>query len=176
MADPLVYDPTKGLGAIDKILMRGARDLRSMKEISALTGNRVSPEDCWLRIDELTNSRDIYSDAKVRMLVVDELMELKNKLVDASEYNLKDHGQTLLKVITEINKTLTANKFDMKKAMEEISQAQGQMMLRAISLALERSMFELEKRYPEVPAGELKEIYYLALPDVVKQIESQTSV
>ena len=102
------------------------------------------------------------------------MFELKDQLREqAIEFKNKDAVKPLISLLAQIDKTMAAEKFDLAKAMSEISRAHAALMLSAISLALERSFLELEKRYPDVKKSELTEIFQLAMPAVVREVESR---
>ena len=172
--DALTYDPNKGLGNMDRILLRGAKAHKSLKEISALTNGVIKPAEAGVRILEILDSRDWLSEAQKKMLLLDDMFELKDQLREqAIEFKNKDAVKPLISLLAQIDKTMAAEKFDLAKAMSEISRAHAALMLSAISLALERSFLELEKRYPDVKKSELTEIFQLAMPAVVREVESR---
>lgn len=168
------YDPSKGLGPFDKILLRAAGSRKSPNEMSIAVGGSLTAAQCAARVIELLDSRDWLSQAHQRMLLVDEMMGLKDALWEkAVEYQSVDHVKPLISVLTLIDKTLAADKFDLTKAMSEINRAHAQLMLSAIALTLERSFLELEKRYPDIEKTELLEVFHAAMPDVIHSIESK---
>jgi hypothetical protein len=169
----LVYDPSKGLSPFDRIMLKGAAAGKSPSEISELTNSVISPAACAARILEILEARDWLSQAQQRMLLTDELMELKDHLKErALEFRDKDSIKPLISMFTLIDKRLADNKFDLQAAMEQISRAHAQLMLSAIGLALERSFLELEKLYPDVQKSVLLAVFHEAMPDVVREIES----
>jgi hypothetical protein len=171
------YDRKKGLSSFDRLILRGAGAHKSLNEISAMTNGVIGPEAVGIRIFEILDARDFLSDAYQRMLLTDEIMELKDVLYEkAVSFGSIDHTRELIKVLTLIDKRLADNKFDLQKALTEITRAQSQLLLQGISLALERSFFELEKRYDNVTKAELLEIFHMAMPDVVREIESHVAV
>ncbi|MET4703037.1 hypothetical protein [Frigoribacterium sp. UYMn621] len=170
------YDRKKGLSTFDRLILRGAKAGKSPNEISDLTNGVIKPEVVAVRILEILDGRDWLSEAHQRMLLTDEIMELKDVLtVKAVEYGSIDHTRELIKVLTLIDKRLADNKFDLQSALTQISRAQSQLLLSGISLALERSFLELEKRYPEMRKAELLEIFHQAMPDAVREIESRVT-
>ena len=168
------YDRKKGLSTFDRIILRGAGARKSLNEISAQTSGVISPEAVGVRILEILDARDWLSEAHQRMLLTDEIMELKDVLyTKAVEYGSIDHTRELIKVLALIDKRLADSKFDLQSALTQISRAQSQLMLQGISLALERSFLELEKRYPEMRKAELLEVFHEAMPAAVREIEAR---
>lgn len=174
MTDVLAYDPKRGLGPLDRVLVRGASAGKSPNELSEITNGTVTPAQAAARVLDILAQRKWLSGAQKRDLLLDDMMAVKDSLMSkAIDYHSLEHIKPLISVLTQIDKTLAAEKFDMQKAMAQIDAAHGQIMLAAISLALERSMLELEKRYPNIDKGELLEVFHAAMPDVVKQIEGR---
>lgn len=174
--EALVYDPHAGLSSIDRILLRGAASHKSPRELSEMTNGTISPEDAAQRVLEVLDSRDWLSVAQAKMLLVDQMHELKDALMEkAIRYQSVAAAIPLVSVLQLIEKTIAAEKLDLNKAMAEISQAHARLMLQGISIALERSFLELEKRYPDIEKTELLEVFQMAMPDVVREIESHVS-
>lgn len=177
MSSLLQYDPKKGLSEIDRILLQGAAARKSMQELSELTNGMVKPAEAGQRVKDILSARDWLSQAEMRLLLIDDIMRLKDNLMSkAVTFNDLDAAKPLISVLTLLDKTLAADKFDMTKAMTEINRAHAQLMLSAISLALERSFLELEIRYPGLRKAELLEVFQMAMPDVVREIESRVPV
>jgi hypothetical protein len=171
------YDRKKGLSSFDRLILRGAKAGKSPNELSALTNGVISPEAVAIRVLEILDSRDWLSEAHQRMLLTDEINELKDSLFEkAVDFGSIDHTRELIKVVTLLDKRLADNKFDLQSALSQISRAQSQLMLSAVSVALERSFLELEKRYPEMRKAELLEIFHEAMPFAVREIESRVAV
>ena len=174
MNGAMKYEPERALGPIDKVLLRGASAGKSPNEISELTSGIVKPAQAAARIVEILDSRDWLSEAHKKSLLLDDLFALKDKLFTQTvDFGNLDAAKPLISVLGQIDKTLAANKFDLEKEMTEIKSAHARLMLSAISLALERSFLELEKRYPEIAKAELLEVFHAAMPDVVKEIEGR---
>jgi hypothetical protein len=173
----LTYRPENGLGNIDKILLRGASAGKSPNELSNLTNGVVKPAEAAVRVQQILDSRDWLSDAQRKALLLDNLHDLKEVLYEkAVTFKSLDAAKPLISLLGQIDKSLAAEKFDLTKAMTEINRAHAGLMLSAISLALERSFLELEKRYPTLQKAELTEIFQTAMPDVVREIESRVPV
>jgi hypothetical protein len=174
--EPSKYDPEKGLSEIDRILLRGASSGKSPEELSALTNGIVKPANAAGRVLAILESRDWLSQAQRKMLLIDDLMALKDvlysKAVGARD---GESAKPLVSVLTTIMKMLDADKLDIAQAMSQINRAHAQIMLQAISLALERSFLELEKAHPEIEKAELVSVFQSAMPAVVLEIESRVA-
>jgi hypothetical protein len=172
--ETLRYEPDKGLGNIDRILLRGAAAHKSWNEISKLTNGVLKPAECAVRVTDILDERDPLSEAQKKLLLIDDMMQVKDHLMaKALDFNNMDAVKPLISILTQLDKTMAAEKFDMGKAMSEISRAHAGLMLQGISITLERSFLELEKRYPEVKKSELTEIFQVAMPDAIREIESR---
>lgn len=159
---------------MDRILIKGAAAHKSWNEISKLTNGVIKPAEAAVRIEEILDGRDPLSDAQYKSLLIDDMMQVKDFLMaKALDFNNMDAVKPLISILTQLDKTLAAEKFDMGKAMNEISRAHAGLMLQGISITLERSFLELEKRYPNVKKSELTEIFQVAMPDAIREIESR---
>lgn len=168
------YDASKGLGALDKILLRGASSHKSPNELSALTNGVIKPAQAAARVLEILDSRDWLTQAQKRALLIDDLMALKDSLYEkAVKFGSLDAAKPLVTVLTQIDKTLAADKLDVAAALTQINRAQGHMMLEGIEAAFGLAMDELAKRYPQVDRSELSEVLVAALPEAVKAVEAR---
>ena len=172
------YDRTKGLGPLDRMLLAGASSHMSPNELSDLTNGQLKPAAAAARVLDILDSRQWLSQAHKKMLLLDDLMELKDTLKQqAIEFRDLDAAKPLISVLTLIEKTISADKIDLTKAMKEITRAQGQMMLSGIKLALERTYVELERRHPEIVSQtEINEVFIVAMPEAVREIESRVNI
>ena len=174
MSEVLRYDAKKGLGPVDRVLLRGAASGKSANELSALTNGVIKPAESAARVIAILDSRDWLSQAQARMLLIDEMMQLKDELSErVHDFKSRDDVKPLISIFTLLEKAMAAEKLDLAKAMSEISRAHAALMLQGISLALERSFLELEKRYPEIRKVELMEVFHAAMPDVIRELESR---
>jgi len=174
MGEIATYKAGKAIGAVDKILLRGASSGKSPEELSALTGGVIKPAKAAQRVRDILSSRDWLSILEKKQLLVDDMMALKDVLYEkAVTYEEGGAAGDLIKVLTTMQRMLSEEKVDLTEAMTQIRKAHAQMMIAAIRIALERSMLELEKRYPDVPGSELVEIFQLALPEAVAEVESR---
>jgi hypothetical protein len=171
----LKYDPHVGLGETDRILLRGAASNKSPRELAVLSGGQVTPEEAITRVLDILDSRDWLSVAQAKMLLVDQMHELKDALMErAIEFKSVAAAIPLVAILTLIEKTISAEKLDLSKAMNEISRAHGYLMLQAINVTLERTFLALEKRYPQIEKAELMEVFEQIMPHVVAEIERHT--
>jgi hypothetical protein len=157
---PERYDQSAGLGPVDKILLRGASSHKSPEELSKLTGGTIRPAAAAQRVIDILKSRDWLTQVQQKQLLIEDLMMVK------------DNSGTLVRVLKEIGDRLDKDKLDLNAALTQIRKAHAEMMLAAIRVAFERSALELEKRYPEVPKGEIHEVFRMALPEAASEIEA----
>lgn len=171
---PERYDPSIGLGPVDKILLRGAASHKSPEELSRLTGNTVKPAAAAQRVVDILKSQDWLSQVQQKQLLIFDLMAIKDKLMhEVVDLNMTaNNAGTLVRVLKEIGDRLDKDKLDLNAALTQIRKAHAEMMLAAIRVAFERSALELEKRYPEVSRGEINEIFRAALPDAAREVEA----
>lgn len=174
MSEVLKYDSSRGLGNIDRILLRGAAAHKSPTEIAKLTNGVLKPAEVAVRVQEILDDRDWLSEAQTKALLVDDLMQLKDVLVEkAVTFKNLDAAKPLISVLTQLDRTLTAEKFDLNKAMNEISRAHAFLLLQAMDLAFEKLCLDIERAHPEISRAELTTLRQAALPDAIKAIESR---
>ncbi len=174
MAEIQKYDPNAGLGPIDRILLAGAASKRSGNELSAMTNGVLSPAACQQRVIEILDSRSWLTVAQEKMLLVDQMHQLKDSLMErAVQFKSVEAAKPLIAILTLLDKTLATEKIDLAKAMAEINRAHSQIMLAGISVTLDRAFMELEKRYPQFEEAELLEVFNLSMPAAVHEIEAR---
>lgn len=174
MSDLLKYDGTRGLGNIDRILLRGAAAHKSWNEISKLTNGVVKPAEAAVRVQEILDERDPLTEAQKKLLLVDDMMQVKDHLMaKAIDFNSMDAVKPLISILTQLDRTLSAEKFDLNKAMNEISRAHAFLLLQATDLAFERFCLDIERAHPEITRAELIELKNRALPEAIKAIEQR---
>ncbi|MFF2388887.1 hypothetical protein [Agromyces sp. NPDC058104] len=178
MGTPQQYDHTRAVGKIDRMLLRGASSGKSPTELSSIVGNTLTPAAAAARVLEILDSRDWLSQAQRKLLLIDDLMDLKDRLMKIAESgNTLDAATPLRQVLQTILKVLETDKVDIARAMREINRSQARLMLEAIMLMYERVGLELSKRHPEIDfSAEMAEILPVAMPHAVKMIEGRVPV
>lgn len=169
------YDPSKGLGPLDRILLRGASANKSWNEISELTNGVISPALAATRVHDILDSRDDLTQAQKKLLLVDDIMAVKDVLYQkAVEFKNLEAAKPLISVLTLLDKQLSADKIDLSKQIDAITRGHARIMLEAIKIALERTFMELERRHPEIDwRDELNEIFINVMPTAVHEIEAR---
>lgn len=176
MSVPSRYEPSKALSGIDKILLRGAASHKSPNELSALTNGVVAPAAAAQRVIDLLDARDWLTEQQAEKLILDDLMVLKDKLMGMVEGGAVDKAAAPLNsTLKTIAALVASRKTDLSALMTQVSRAQAQMMLAAISIGLERSNMIIESRYPDIPRGQLAEVFTEIFPDVVLEVESRVA-
>lgn len=172
---PSKYDPSTATGVVDKILLRGASAGKSPEELSKLTGNTIKPAAAAQRVRDILASRDWLTQVERKQLLIEDLMAVKDKLMQqVLDFNMvKDSASPLIKVLGEIGKQLDKDKLDIEAALTQIRRAHAEMMLTAIRATLEHTSLELEKRHSAVSRAELSQVFQLALPEAVREIEAR---
>jgi hypothetical protein len=139
-----------GLGPIDKALLQGAAQRKSLEEISALVGGVLSPAECGYRINQILESRDWLSVLDQKRLILEDAAMMLDKLrkqMDQTEWVTKDDANTFrqaLKDMLEMIDNVTAKD---EAQMMRITEAHARVMAQAIRLGYERTLFELQKRF-----------------------------
>jgi hypothetical protein len=174
MSEALKYDSSRGLGNIDRILLRGAAAHKSPTEIAKLTNGVLKPAEVAVRVQEILDDRDWLTEAQTKALLVDDLMSLKDVLVEkAVTFKNLNAAKPLISVLTQLDRTLTAEKFDLNKAMNEISRAHAFLLLRANELSMEKLCLDIEAAHPEISRAELTALRNNSLPLSIREIESR---
>ena len=176
MSDNFTYDPKRGLSDFDRILLKGAASRKSYTEIAAIVNGVITPAEVGARVQEILDGRDALSQAELRLLAIDDLMAVKDSLMSkAVDYGSTDHAKILVPLLLNLTKLLSESKIDVQKQMEEITRGHAQIMLRAISMALELSMERLEAEHPDIAKGELQAVFQATMPEVIREIESKVA-
>lgn len=165
------------LGEMDRRIMRLASSRASMVEISRSIDGRLTPAQVYDRIEQITNDRDALSNSTQRLLLLDDLHELKDKLHEmVVSNNALDHASTLLRTLQVIGDRLDRERIDVKTEMEQIRRAHASLMMSAINLFAQKLALELEKSHPEIGwDGEVARLVQLVLPSAMQEIESRVS-
>jgi hypothetical protein len=107
-------------------------------------------------------------------LILDDLMVLKDKLMGLVQSGVVEKTAAPLNAtLKTIASFVTNRKTDLNALMTQVKRAQAQMMLSAISVALERTNMRLEALHPDIPRGELASIFAEVFPEVVLELETR---
>lgn len=161
--------------ALNRKLLRHAR--KSPKEIEALTG--IPAHEVMERMAVLLEDRgwrDARMEERLIMMEIGELVEDMRKRLDEVEDDAAyaKMATALLANLKTLLDRLDRNTRQSDEDMLKVNQAQARVMAEAIQLAMERAVFELQKKYPEVDADEVNDIFMAGLPEAVARIERDT--
>jgi len=156
---------------LDKLLLANAN--KSLEEISALTG--LSPEDAATRLSQLYEDRGVLTDLYRERQLIEDLYdiyeEVKQKAASAAERNSAGLYNALRQIITLMFDRLEKARNKNERDLTTVNEFHARIMVGAISLAFEKALFELQKRYPEVDREELQTIMEDALPLALESID-----
>lgn len=162
---------------LDRDILRMAASRASYAEISRAINNELSPSEVAVRVDELLNARDQLTNAQQRLLLIDELHELKDKLREmVVDNSALDHASTLLRTLQVIGDRLDKERVDVRTEMEQIRRAHASLMMGAINLFAQKLAIEIEKRHPEIDwNNEVATLVQTILPSAIQEIESRVA-
>lgn len=152
---------------LDRLLLSEARNpANSIADIAEVTG--LTPEQAANRLSELYTEKgaltDLYRERQLLEDVYSIYEDIKERAQNASERNQAGLYNALRQMIAlmfdRLEKARNANKRD----INTVSELHARIMIEAVSLAFEKALFELQKRYPEIERDELTEIMGEALP------------
>lgn len=156
---------------LDKLLLANAN--KSLEEISALTG--LSPEDAATRLSQLYEDRgalvDLYRERQLIEDLYDIYEELRAKAASAAQRNSAGLYNALRQILTLMFERLEKARSRNQQDLTTVNEFHARIMVEAISLAFEKALFELQKRYPEVDRDELQNIMEEALPLALESVD-----
>lgn len=159
--------------ALDEKLIKLARQRKSPVEISEALDGKISPEAAEKRIHDILREKDYFTLDEIRMLHLEELMETQERFKQlADEGDQKSYG-TLARTQVTIGQVIeNLSKGNFNEKMMQVNELHAKVMIDAISVAFEKAIQELNKRYPEIEYSELAEILEDSLPLAVSSIKS----
>lgn len=130
------YDPSKGLGAMDKILLRGASANKSGAELSAMTNGVIPAADAMLRVDAILSSRNWLTEANKEKLLLDDMYALKDSLTNQASVGNLDAAKVLRATLVDIGNRLDKRAKATDLDLNTLYGNQGAIMSRAYDIAL----------------------------------------
>lgn len=169
---PLVESP-----AVNRLLLRNAR--KSLNEIAAATGLDV--REVEERISALLDNRSWRDDLQEEKLLLAEIgMMIEDIRERATRSNLDDEAwASMMRVQLAAIKTLL-EQLDKRQARIDgklaiVTKAEAEFMAAAIQLAMERAVFNIEKKYPHIEPELIRYEFEQALPEAIQFLESKAS-
>jgi hypothetical protein len=168
------YEPGKGLGALDKLLMRGAAANKSGRELSALTNGIISPAAAMARVDEIVEERNWLSEARREMLLLDEFYALKDKLLTTFELTKDlDYAKVLRQVLGDIGNRLDKRQKALDVDLNSLYGNQARLMAEAIELTFQKAFASLQAANPAIDNQTVRLALETALPQAVAIISER---
>ncbi len=154
----------------DKKLLEGAARGLSANELSEMTG--LPAERCKLRVDELLEEKNVWTDVQQRQLYLHELNALKTQLQDElTKYGLDNKTATvLLNTLKAIGDVVTQSEKITADQLRVITEAQGRALMLLCSQAFVYARQELEKHYPEVDILVIEQAFTEGLKNKAQEI------
>ena len=155
----------------DDRLLRLAANGKSPVEISAETG--TAPEKVALRIRELLNSRDLWSDIEREKLLLHSIYDIKDRLetrIDAVVGDpklLKEYRGMLELLGTRLSERTKINQAD----LDRVSRAQGMKLVHIVELGYYKARAELARQYPDVDLQAIDEAMQHGLEEAALEFE-----
>lgn len=163
--------PNYELTLADDRLLRLAANGKSPIEISAETG--TAPEKVAVRIRELLNSRDIWSDVEKEKLLLHSIYDIKDRLesrIDAVVSDpkfLKEYRGMLELLGQRLSERTKLNQED----LDRITRVQGMKLVHIVELGYFKARASLEAQYPEVDLAELDKAMQAGLEEAALEFE-----
>jgi len=147
----------KEISVLDDLLLRSAAGGKSGVEIERITG--IPADQAVQHVKQLLASRDIWTEHEQRLLLLQELQELKESLQGAAIKNGDpESARLLLKTLELIGKRLDSQKVEIDENLLKLTRFQERILLRAMDSALNFAKKELAAKYPDIPSYELDEL------------------
>jgi DNA helicase HerA-like ATPase len=147
----------KEISVLDDLLLRAASGGKSGVEIQRITG--IPADQAVQHVKQLLASRDIWTEHEQRLLLLQELQELKESLQDSAiKGGDPDSARLLLKTLELIGKRLDSQRVNIDENMLKLTKFQEEILLRAMDSALNFAKKQLAERYPEIPIYTLDEL------------------
>jgi hypothetical protein len=147
----------KEISVLDDLLLRAASGGKSGVEIERITG--IPADQAVQHVKALLASRDIWTEHEQRLLLLQELQELKESLqVAAIKGGDPESARLLLKTLEVIGKRLDSQKVNIDENMLKLTKFQEEVLLRAMDSALNFAKKQLAEQYPEIPIFTLDEL------------------
>jgi DNA helicase HerA-like ATPase len=147
----------KEISVLDDLLLRAASGGKSGVEIQRITG--IPADQAVQHVKQLLASRDIWTEHEQRLLLLQELQELKESLQDSAiKGGDTDSARLLLKTLELIGKRLDSQRVNIDENMLKLTKFQEEILLRAMDSALNFAKKQLAERYPEIPIYTLDEM------------------
>lgn len=163
--------PGHELTLADDRLLRLAANGKSPTEIASEVG--MAPEKVALRIREILNSRDLWSDIEREKLLLHSIYDIKDRLesrIDAVVSDpkyLKEYRGMLELLGQRISERTRVNQAD----LDRISRTQGMKLVHIVELGYYKARAELEKRYPEVDLSEIDKAMQMGIEEAALEFE-----
>lgn len=151
-----------GLSLRDARLLELAANGRSAEEMGALLG--IKPAKALIRVKELLQARDIWTDIEQRQLLLSDLYQLKEQMQDQMRHGVdpKDAG-VLLKTIKTIGDILDRQGKITEEELTKITQTQARALVGLVQAAMGRAEDLLREKYPYVDIGEIHDAFQVGL-------------
>ena len=163
--------PNYELTLADDRLLRLAANGKSPIEIASETG--TAPEKVAVRIRELLNSRDIWSDVEKEKLLLHSIYDIKDRLesrIDAVVSDpkfLKEYRGMLELLGQRLSERTKLNQED----LDRITRVQGMKLVHIVELGYFKARAALEAQYPEVDLVELDKVMQAGLEEAALEFE-----
>lgn len=172
MSDIVKYNTGAGLGPIDTKLLEGASRNLNPEQLSAEVKGVVSPAVAAQRVKDILKSKDWLSYAERKKLVLEDAYFLLGKLRTQMEgYVDEKQASAFLKNIKQIAELLDHANAGNEKTLMQVREIHARVMAMAIKVAFEKALFELQKRYPDIPDDEIYEVLEESLPLAIGELD-----
>lgn len=159
--------------SVDDALLEAAVIGLSAEETSERIGGILSPARVRMRTREMLSAGD-WLDALEQERAILKLAQKNLAALNKQALSL-DSAKVQLSYVREILERLEKRKRAADEDLDRLYQAQARIMSQAIALALEKALFELQKRYPTIEEGELRVVLSESLPEAVAVLSAHNA-
>ncbi len=164
--------------AVNRLLLKNAR--KPISDITKITG--IPEGEVAERLSALLDNPAIQDDLMEEKLILAEMaMQVTEIRERMQRRDLDDEAYaSMARVANQSWKNmleqLNVRRKNVDGKLKLVNEAQGQLIAMAIELAMERAVFTLEKKYPELEASVVRAAFDEALPAAMQHLDSQGTI
>ena len=154
----------------DKKLLDAAADGLSGEEMAERMG--ISAAECLVQVKRILKSRDVWTEAERRQLMMHDLYRLKNQLQKQTENYVDDKSAgALIKTVKALSEIMEKMSTLTEEEMARVSQAHARTMVMLIVDGFSTAKRYLELEFPDVPVREVEKRLHEGLRIAMEKVE-----
>lgn len=175
----------RGLSGFDQNLLELSAQGMSLQEMSDEIGGIMRPAEVAIRVRQILGSRSWlgYMDRQnLILLEMSRLAEHVKAIVFGREtdednnpvYGSAQWADLLRKLFNDLARMVREHQVDSEKIRNEITQAQGKMMIAALEKAFVVFARDFTAAHPDISEEELRDTMTLALSEAIREVDKNT--